>query len=375
MGRRPISWYCRSNSRFATCRCRSLQQLRTRAVSLRRLVAPFSALLLCGVVAISPVGATRCAGQVLRDAQAPAADRLPADDAVVARVNGAPIPFREVKQQLSSLLQGREVPANAMPLLLAQGLEQVIARELVAAEMRLKNLKPTPEDLKTAEENFTKNLARRGVSREEYLRQSYLTEVDLEKVRYWEICWNRYSRDLLTNDDLQKYFAAHHRDFDGTELRVSHVLLRIEGTQDQGTLAAAAQKAQAIREEIVNGRLNFADAALRFSAGPSREHGGDLGFIPRRDRMVEEFSAAAFRLKVGEISPPTVTVFGVHLITVTEEKPGRIIWQDVREQLVAAAQVPLFRQLAAHLRKTAEVEYTGLIPRLDPATGKVVPGS
>ena len=164
-------------------------------------------------------------------------------------------------------------------------------------------------------------------------------------------------------------------DFDGTELRVSHILLRIEGTQDQGTLAAAVQKAQALREEIVNGRMIFADAATRFSAGPSREHGGDLGFIPRRDRMVEEFSAAAFRLKVGEISPPTVTVFGVHLIKVTEEKPGKIIWQDVREQLVVAAQVPLFRQLAAHLRKMAEVEYTGLIPRLDPSTGKLVPGS
>lgn len=342
---------------------------------LRRFVAPFFALLSCAACALSPLGAARCSGQVLRGAQAPAAGELPADAAVVARVSGVAIRYRDVKQQLSGVLQGREVPANALPALLAQGLEQVIARELIAAEMRLKNLKPTPEELKAAEENFTKNLARRGVSREEYLRQSYLTEVDLEKVRYWEICWNRYSRDLLTNEDLQKYFAAHHRDFDGTELRVSHILLRIEGTQDQGTVAAAVQKAQALREEIVNGRLNFADAATRFSAGPSREHGGDLGFIPRRERMVEEFSAAAFRLKVGEISPPTVTVFGVHLIKVTEEKPGTIIWQDVREQLVSAAQVPLFRQLAAHLRKTAEVEYTGLLPRLDPATGKLVPGS
>ncbi|MGC3969337.1 MAG: peptidylprolyl isomerase [Pirellulales bacterium] len=270
--------------------------------------------------------------------------------------------FREVKQQLVGALQGRTLPSEALPIALSQSMEQVIARVLITAEMRRRNMKPTDEELKQAEEAFNKNLQRRGLTRAEYLKQNLLTEDDLEKVRYWEICWNRFARELLNDDHLKQFFEAHHRDFDGTQLRVSHVLLRIEGTQDQGTVQAAVKKAAAIREELTAGRTTFADAALRFSAGPSREQGGDIGFIPRRERMVEEFSSAAFRLKKGELSQPVVTPFGVHLITVTDEQPGLVKWQDVRDQLIAAAQLPLFRQLAAQLRPRAKIEYTGALP-------------
>jgi parvulin-like peptidyl-prolyl isomerase len=303
--------------------------------------------------------------QVLKSAQGDS-DPLPPDEAIVARVDGTPISFREVKQQLAGALQGRDVPDAALPMALAQSLEQVIARQLITAEMVRRDMRPTPEETKAAEENFQKNLTRRGITRDEYLKQNMLNEADLEKVRYWEICWNRFARELLTDDHLKQFFDAHHRDYDGTQLRVSHILLRIEGTQDQGTVQAALKKAAAIREELTSGRAIFADEALRHSAGPSREQGGDLGFIPRRERMVEEFSAAAFRLKKGEISPPVLTPFGVHLITVTDEQPGTVKWQDVREQLITAAQLPLFRQLATQLRPRAKMEYTGLLP-LPPA--------
>lgn len=305
---------------------------------------------------------------------APAAAALPNDDVVVARVNGEIVPFREVRQQLAGVLQGRPIPLAIWPQLSAQALEQVIGRRLVSAEMKRRGLKPTADELKQAEENFTKNLTRRGITRADYLRQNALTEGDLEAVRTWEIGWNRFAKELLTDDLLEQFYNSHRRDFDGTELRVSHILFRIEGHQDQATLAAATAKANSVREAITSGALKFADAAKQYSTGPSREQGGDLGFIPRHERMAEEFSAAAFELRVGEVSPPTTTPFGVHLITVTEEKPGTIRWQAVREKLVAAAQPSLFRQLVAQLRPRMSVEYTDAIPHFDPTTGQIAPG-
>lgn len=334
-------------------------------MSLRSRFAPYR-FALVAVCWTSAAGVSPAAAQVLLNPPAAAPAVVPDDDVVVARVDDEPITFRDVKQQLVGTLQGRPVPDQAMPLVLSQSLEQVIARRLIAAEMRRKGMQPTDDERKQAEENFAKNLTRRGLSRDDYLRQNFLTEAELEKVRFWETCWNRYARELLTDADLEQFFEAHRRDYDGTQLRVSHILLRIEGTQDQGTVAGAVRKATAIRDQILSGATTFADAALRHSAGPSREQGGDLGFIPRRERMVEEFSAAAFRLKKGEISPPVLTPFGVHLITVTDEQPGTLKWQDVREQLITAAQVPAFHQLAAHLRKTAKVEYTGVLPRVEP---------
>ena len=122
-------------------------------------------------------------------------------------------------------------------------------------------------------------------------------------------------------------------------------------------------------------KLTFADAAKRFSAGPSREQGGDLGFIPRRDRMVEAFSAALFSLKKDEISLPVVTFFGVHLIQCTDEKAGTKTWQDARVELAAAVVQDLFARLAAEERKQTPVEYTGAMPHLDAKTGQIVPAT
>jgi parvulin-like peptidyl-prolyl isomerase len=239
---------------------------------------------------------------------------------------------------------------------------------------RLKELKydPTADELRQAQENFDLNLTIGMLSREEYLKRNYLSEQDLDDLRYWEICWSRYAREHLTDEDRKRYFDAHHRDFDGTQLRVSHILRRLEGRGAQADANAAIAAAKQLRDEIVAGKLKFADAAERFSVGPSREVGGDLGYIGRREPMGEEFSAAAFRLNKGEISPPVVTPFGVHLITVTDERPGATPWTAVREQLQPAVENEFFRRTAGELRKSAQVNYTDLVPHVDPETGKIV---
>ncbi len=58
---------------------------------------------------------------------------------------------------------------------------------------------------------------------------------------------------------------------------------------------------------------SFEELANKFSKCPSHKEGGDLGSISK-GRTVEEFEEAALKLKVGEISPPTKTKFGWHLI-------------------------------------------------------------
>lgn len=294
------------------------------------------------------------------------------DDIIAAVVDGEPIRLRQVKHTLVTALRGKSVPPAIVPMLQAQSLEQTINRRLVLAKLKSLNYEPTADELRQAEENFNTNLQLKAQSREAYLQQNGFTEQDLSDLRYWDICWNRYAREHLNDAALEKYFERHRRDFDGTELRVSHVLLRVEGRGEQAEIAGVVAAAQKLREEITGGKLAFADAATQRSSGPSRERGGDLGFIPRHEVMVEEFSAAAFKLKKGEISPPVVTPFGVHLITVVDERPGTKPWTDVRDQLYGGAQNELFRDLAAELRKTAKIEYSSVMPHFDPATGQIL---
>ncbi|MCE9605822.1 MAG: peptidylprolyl isomerase [Planctomycetia bacterium] len=296
------------------------------------------------------------------------------DDTVVATVDGAPIRFVDVRRQILGSLEGRKIPSQAMPLVYAQSLDQIVQRRLIAAKLKALKFEPTPEELAQAEAVFQAGLKARDKTPEAYFRQTGFTAGDIAEIRYWDICWHRYVAEQLTDAALEKYFAAHRRDFDGTEVRVSHILLRIEGQQDQATVAAALQKAGTIRSEILGKQTTFAEAAKKYSAGPSREQAGDLGFIPRQGRMVEAFSKAAFALKKDELSEPVVSPFGVHLITVTEEKPGDTDWRKVREPLVAAARLSLFQSLGAELKGTAKIEFTGAIPHFDPTTGKIVAG-
>jgi len=116
-----------------------------------------------------------------------------------------------------------------------------------------------------------------------------------------------------------------------TNVRASHILLRLGDNPSPADTLAVFQKATEIREAILNGEYSFAQAATRFSEDPSardmdmgngrpprKGNKGDLGFFSVFD-MVYPFEEAAFNLEKGEISKPVRTRFGYHLILLTNK--------------------------------------------------------
>ena len=192
----------------------------------------------------------------------------------------------------------------------------------------------------------------------------------------WQVLWERAVAKYLTDKVLEDYFEAHRRQFDGSEIRASHVLFRPAGRRDAAAIEKLVEEAAALRAEIEAGKLTFAEAAERYSAAPSREQGGDVGFFPRHGVMVDAFAQAAFSLEKGQISQPVVTPFGVHLITVTDMKPGTKTWTEVVDQLQSPAAKAMFDKLAARERAKAKIEFTDAWPHFAPGTHElVVPAS
>jgi parvulin-like peptidyl-prolyl isomerase len=74
---------------------------------------------------------------------------------------------------------------------------------------------------------------------------------------------------------------------------------------------------QSLAEEIIekiNAGEKFEVLAKKYSTGPSRKKGGNLGEFGR-GRMVKEFEKAAFALKKGAMTQiPVKTKFGYHII-------------------------------------------------------------
>ncbi len=109
--------------------------------------------------------------------------------------------------------------------------------------------------------------------------------------------------------------------FDGTKVQASHILIGVGRYGSKDDWESARKKLEDIAKEIKKGKIDFADAARKYSACPSKSKGGDLGEFTVR-KMTLRFSKAAFALKVGETSDPVRTPFGYHLIKVTGRTEG-----------------------------------------------------
>lgn len=277
----------------------------------------------------------------------------PEDDRIVARVNDRPIYAAEVEAQLADALGGRTVEGPVEQRLREEVTRQLADRQLVLQWLQAQQLAASQQDVELAIQRLTEQLASRGQTLPDYLARESIDARTLRSRFEWTLSWRRLLDRYLTDENLARYFDQHRRQFDGTKLRVAHILFAVPGAEAKPDAMA---QAAAVREKIASGALTFAEAARQYSAAPTADQGGDLGWIGRHEPMPETFSAAAFQLEVGQTSEPVITDAGVHLIHCLETKPGQATWQDARAPLEAAVGRYLFRWAADKQRETARVE-------------------
>lgn len=327
---------------------------------MRRVVAPIALL-------ASLLLAGRGAGG--GPAEGPSAE----DRVIVATVGGEPIYAGRVARMLRKATAGREVNPKVLPRLRARLLAELVDRRLVLAYARRTDSGADPSKVDEAVAALQAKLAAEGGSPVRFLEERSSTEAELRRQIHWELTWQKYLARYITEKRLAAYFQAHRREFDGTQISVSHILLRAPAGAGPGATADLVRRAGEIRQEILAGRVSFQEAAREHSAGPSGNRGGRLGWISRDGPMVEAFSRAAFKLQPGQLSRPLVTPFGVHLIRCDEVRPGRKQMDDVRPQLREALARELLAKLARLERRHTSVRYTGAAPYLKPETGELVP--
>lgn len=277
------------------------------------------------------------------------------NDSIVARVDGEPITQRQLDRELQPatrlLAPEAELPAEVKQRALAQ----LIDRRLIVKYLTRQQLAASDQEVDLEIGRLQTRLKAQEKKLAGYLQQVGMTEDELRREIRWRLSWRRYLDSRLTDENLQKYFDKHRRQFDGTELRVAHLLLKANAIDPQAMEAAQA-KAAAIRAEIEAGKIIFAAACREHSQAPTAKDGGDIGFIRRQEPMPEAFSAAAFALEKNQVSEPVQTKFGIHLIQVLEKKPGQKTWQDCRRELRSAVTQYLFQWIAERERKSTQIE-------------------
>ena len=278
------------------------------------------------------------------------------EDTVVATVGAESIHESDVQRMLRKVTGSKQVNPSALPKLRAEVLQQLVDRRLLLAYAQRTNSGAAPAEIEKALVAFRAKLKSRGRTLDEYLKEQAIDQTALRRRMAWNLTWPKLFERYATEERTAAYFKEHRREFDGTRVSVSHILLRSTGSDDP------VQQAETLRREITSGKVSFAEAARRHSAGPSGKDGGRLGPIARHGTMGEAFSRAAFGLEVGQISEPVRTRFGVHLIRCDEIQPGKRPLKDVRQEVQAALARELLDSLARYQERYTTVKFADVPP-------------
>jgi peptidyl-prolyl cis-trans isomerase C len=281
----------------------------------------------------------------------------PGPDTPAATVNGEVIRLGDVDAYIRSRLPVGPLTAAQVRQVRTEVVSDMVDDLLVRQFLRKNGPKVEPAEVDQHLKALAESLAKQGKTLADFYRETRQTEAQARETWTTLIQLGRYVRERVTDEPLRQYHAANRDVFDRVEVRVSHVMIRAAANGPPVERAAAKEKLQALRAEIVAGRLDFADAARRYSQCPSAPQGGDLGFIFRKGMLDEPFAKAAFALKVGELSTVVETDSGVHLIRVTGRKPGvpstfEACVEDVREAFTDDFRA----ELVTRLRKQAQIQ-------------------
>ena len=165
-----------------------------------------------------------------------------------------------------------------------------------------------------------------------------------------------------SEDDCRRYFEQNPERFRSPDrVRVRHILLGAEADDVTGRFNARSEGERLIGELQANPVL-FADFAMRFSDCPSKDQGGELGWL-ERGQTTPEFDRQVFRLRAGLAGFPVESRWGYHVVSVDEIATGEPLeFDQVRERISDYLELQVRQQELQHylLELQARYEVRGL---------------
>ena len=136
-----------------------------------------------------------------------------------------------------------------------------------------------------------------------------------------------------TEDDCRRYYAQNPERFRAPDrIRVRHILLGAAADDVSGRFAAREQAEKLIAELKTQPHL-FADFAMRHSDCPSKDEGGELGWL-ERGQTTPEFDRQVFRLRAGLAAFPVESRWGYHVVSVDAIESGEeLAFDQVRQRI------------------------------------------
>jgi peptidyl-prolyl cis-trans isomerase SurA len=268
--------------------------------------------------------------------------RQPAVDRIVASVDGDPITMREVKDFASQHGQPIETDDFASSDTAKTAVKALIGEKLLEQEVKKyddkvddaqvdKYIAQLRADKHMSDAEFRAQLQASGMSYDDLRKRARL---DIEKAMMIE--QEVRAKIDVPDADIKAYYDAHKEDFTITKerLKLAQILISLPANPPPAQVAAAQKKAAMVRARAAKGD-DFGDLARVYSDDDSKSNGGELGWFAPAD-INDQILAAVKPLKPGEISAPTRTSHGIHVVKLEEhEVPGVVPLSEVKAPIRA----------------------------------------
>lgn len=242
--------------------------------------------------------------------------------------------------------------------LLNEALLEDRARELdivatdVEVEEQIKRLKE--QNKVASEEDFVKALEASNLTPDK-LRDQLKRSTTIQRVVGREV----NSKVDLSDDALRLAYEREKETWAVPEkVRVAEVLINAgPGAEEKAREAVTLAK----------GGTKFEDVVLRFSDGPTRSRGGDMGTVGKGE-LAADLDAAAFSLPAGGISDPIQTRSGWHVLKVVEKMPATFRpYSEAKAEILKKEQETQFqKKLAEYLEKLERDAVIKVSPEAQP---------
>ncbi len=299
-----------------------------------------------------------------------------------SQVNDA---FVQIKASMAA--QGQDVPETRRPELEGQIIERLVATKVLL-------LRATADDrakAKIAGDKFIADAKKQAPSEDAFNRQlvasgltmaQFQTQINERAVCEEVLNREKKSKIVITAEQVKKFYDENPSQFEKPEMvRASHILIGTKDAagQDMNDGQKKEKKAQAekILARAKKGE-DFAALAKEFSDDPgSKDTGGEYTFP--RGQMMPEFEAAAFSLKTNQVSDLVTTVYGYHIIKLSEKIPAQKVEftkveKDIKEYLERKEVEKQLPDYIAEIKREAGVVIVGpegaAFPPAAPAKGK-----
>jgi peptidyl-prolyl cis-trans isomerase C len=262
----------------------------------------------------------------------------PVKEHIVAVVNGSAIKHSEFKQELDSTYMRFHEAGQLVDGLMYEQLKDEILESLINLRLLYQHSQAKGIRIEDSEvESYYRARVAQYPSTHDYqnsIKAAGLTDADIKMRIRRTLGAQKFveehvaPRASVTDEEVLEYYKANPNEFEHDVLvHAAHILIKVSPWADKETRRKAKEKLVNIRTQIEAG-ADFAEMAKKYSEGPSKADGGDLGYFGYA-QMAPTFETAAFALRPGEISKVVTTQFGYHLIKVYDRKPaGRETFEE-----------------------------------------------